>query len=209
MTLNIHDKQVQFIVDTGATVDLVDSKTYDLLRNKVTLNIKSNTKVYAYEATKPLPLKGRFQGTIESKTRYTVSQFYVVEGTGGNLLSAKRAQDLGLIKMVNIVTQMPPNTKESHTHTHGEQSLTPPDTSDTSKQAQAAVKASDPKIQAILNKYYTVFVGEGKLKNQQIKLHIRTDVQPVIQPQRRISYEKRGQQRIREISETRHYRKSY
>ena len=111
----------------------------------------------------------------------TVSQFYVVEGRGGNLLCAKTAQDLGLIKMVNTVTQMPPNTKESHTHTHGEQSLTPPDTSDTSKQPQAAaVKSSDPKIQAILDKYSTVFEGEGKLKNQQIKLHIRTDVQPVI-----------------------------
>ena len=61
-TLSIHNKQVQFLVDTGATVDLVDSKTYDLLRNKVTLN-KSNAKIYAYGATKPLPLKGRFQGT--------------------------------------------------------------------------------------------------------------------------------------------------
>ena len=77
---------------------------------------------------------------------------------------------------------MPPNTKESHTHTQEEQSLTPPDTSDILKQAQAAVKSSDPKIQAILDKYSTVFVGEGKLKNQQIKLHIRTDVQPVMQP---------------------------
>ena len=131
-------------MDTRATVDLVDSKTYELLRNKVTLN-KNNTKIYAYGATKPLPLKGRFQGTIESETRYTVSQFYVVDCTGGNLLSAKTAQDLGLIKMVNTVTQMPPNTKESHMHTHGEQSLTPPDTSDTSKQPQAAVKSSDQK----------------------------------------------------------------
>ena len=111
-TLNIHNKQVQFLVYTGATVDHVDSKTYDLLRNKVALN-NSNPKIYAYGATKPLQLKGRFQGTIESKTRYTVSQFYVVEGTGGNLLSAKTAQDLGLIKMVNTITQMPPNTKKA------------------------------------------------------------------------------------------------
>ena len=38
---------------------------------------------------------------------------------------------------------------------------------------------------------YSVFEGEGKLKNQQIKLNIRTDVQPVMQPQRRIPYHMR------------------
>ena len=70
-TLKINNKQIQFLVDTGATVDLVDSKTYELLPNQVTLH-KSNTKIYAYGATKPLPLAGRFQATIESKTRYTV-----------------------------------------------------------------------------------------------------------------------------------------
>ena len=78
-TLKINNKQFQLLVDTGATVDLVDSKTYELLRNQVTLD-KSNTKIYAYRATKPLPLTGQFQAAIESKIQYTVSQFYVVEG---------------------------------------------------------------------------------------------------------------------------------
>ena len=94
-----------------ATVDLVHAKTYDLLRNKVTLN-KSNTKIYVYGTTETLPLKQRFQATAELKTRYTVSEFYMVEGTGGNLLSAKTAQDLALIKMVNTVTQIPSNSKD-------------------------------------------------------------------------------------------------
>ena len=66
-TLTIHNNQVKFLVDKGATVDLVDSQTvYDLLRNKVMLH-KTNTKSYAYGATKPLSLKGRFQATTESK----------------------------------------------------------------------------------------------------------------------------------------------
>ena len=73
-TLKINNEQVRFLVDTGATVDLVHSKTYELLRNQVTLH-KSNTKIYAYGATKPLILTGQFQATIESKTQYTVSQF--------------------------------------------------------------------------------------------------------------------------------------
>ena len=129
----IHNKQVKFLVDTGATVDLIDSQTYDLLRNKVTLH-KSNTKTYGYGATKPLPLKGRFQATIESKNRYTVSHCYVVEGTGGNLLSAKTAQDLSLIKMANTITQMPSDKtkkykrQENNTNPQEEHLLPTPDT---------------------------------------------------------------------------------
>ena len=42
-----------------------------------------------------------------------------------------------------------------------------------------------------MDKYSTVFVGEGKLRDQQIKLHIRTDVHPVMQPQRQIPYHMR------------------
>ena len=131
-SVNIHNKQVQFLADTSATVDLVDFKTYDLLRNEVTLN-KSNIKIYAYGAAELLPLKGRFLATVESKTRNTVSQFYVVEGTGGNLFSDKTA----LIKLVNTVTQMPSiskneKPKESSTNTHRQQ-LTRSLTSETAK----------------------------------------------------------------------------
>ena len=49
-------------------------------------------------------------------------------------------------------------------------------------------RAKDQKIQEIINKHSTVFEGQGKLNNQQIKLHIRDDVNPVMQPQRRIPY---------------------
>ena len=42
-TLKINNKQIHFLVDTGATVDLVDSKTYALLRNQVTLHKSNNS----------------------------------------------------------------------------------------------------------------------------------------------------------------------
>ena len=103
----MNNTHVSFIVDTGATVDLKDSqKTYEPLKHNVTLR-KSRTKIYAYGSSKPLSLKGQFQATLESKTQYIVSQIYVVEGKGGNLLSAKTAQDLSLVKMINRITSMP------------------------------------------------------------------------------------------------------
>ena len=70
--------------------------------------------------------------------------------------------------------------------------LTSPDTCQTPDNThKQTVKSSDPNIQAILDKYSTVFVGERKLRDQQIKLHVRTDVHPVMQPQRRIPYHMR------------------
>jgi hypothetical protein len=44
----------------------------------------------------------------------------------------------------------------------------------------------------IIEKYSTVFKGQGKLNNQQIKLHIRHDVKSVMQRQRRIPYHVRN-----------------
>ena len=124
-TLNIKNTQVQFLVNTGATVGLVDSKL-ELLRNQMTLH-KSYTKIHAYGATKLLPLTGQFQATFELKIRYTVSQFYVVEGTGGNLLSAKTAQDLSHIKMVNTIRQWQSDQSKER-KPQEEQLLTTPDT---------------------------------------------------------------------------------
>ena len=50
---------------------------------------------------------------MESKSHYTISTFFVVEGTGGNLLSTKRAQDLALIQLINKVKGMTTQKKEN------------------------------------------------------------------------------------------------
>ena len=185
-TLRIGDKDIMFLVDTGATVDIIDSSTYDKIKDGVSLR-KSTTKIYAYGSTAPLPIKGRFQATIESKKRYTVSQFYVVDGMGGNLVSAKTAQDLSLIKLINTISGIPVNDDQqtpASTDTLAPESETP-----TTTHEIPVVK--DARIQDIINRHKTVFEGEGKLNNQKVKLHIRDDVQPVVQPQRRIPYHMR------------------
>ena len=194
-TARIQSQNITFLIDTGATVDLIDSDTYELLKNQVSLR-KSSTKIYAYGAKTPLPVKGQFQATVESKERYTVSQFYVVEGRGGNLLSAKTAQDLSIIKLINTVSGMrandniqdQTNQKESDT-----EQIRETDRQVTDDRTNEVPTTSDPRIRNILDKYSTVFKGIGKLNNQKVKLHIRDNVKPVIQPQRRIPYHMRKQ----------------
>ena len=46
-------------------------------------------------------------------------------------------------------------------------------------------------IDKLLEKRKNVFIGEGNIKGPLAKLHIREDITPVIQPQRRIPYHMR------------------
>ena len=184
----VNGQNVHFLIDTGATVDIIDANTFEKLRKKVSLQ-KSTTKIYAYRFQTPLPLKGQFQATLESKKRYTVSQIYVIDGAGGNLLSAKTAQDLAFVQLANKIPSLPDQEQTDH-HKNATQSPPPPTTRESNpvQNNTSMPRAKDQKTQEIINKYSTVFEGQGKLNNQQIKLHIRDDVNPVMQPQRRIPY---------------------
>ena len=114
-TVKINGQDVLFLVDTGATVDIIDSTTYAKLKRKSSFR-KSSTKIYAYGFHTPLPLNGQFQATLESKKRYTVSQIYVIDGAGGNLLSAKTAQDLALVQLINTISGFPEQDKQTKTN---------------------------------------------------------------------------------------------
>ena len=46
----------------------------------------------------------------------------------------------------------------------------------------------DPEIHEILQKYTSVFEGQGKLRDYQVKLHINENVKPIIQPHHRLPY---------------------
>ena len=160
VTVNGHVQNVHFLIDTGATVDIIDSNTFEKLNKKVSLQ-KSSTKIYAYGFQAPLPLKGQFQATLESKKRYTVSQIYVIDGAGG-LLSAKTAQDLALVQLANKISSFPEQDKQTHHHKNATQSPLPPTTRELIpvENNTSIPRSKDPKIQEIINKYSTVFEGK-------------------------------------------------
>ena len=65
------------MVDSGASVNLVDSKAYQLLGLNCPLK-PANTKLLSYGGKKPLRLLGKFQAKVEStEGKSMVADFYV------------------------------------------------------------------------------------------------------------------------------------
>ena len=88
----------------------------------------------------------------------------------------------------NVAKTPPDQDQQTDHHKNATQSPPPPTTRESNpvEDNTSISRSKDPKIQEITNKCSTVFEEQGKLNNKKIKLHIRDDVNLVMQPQRRI-----------------------
>ena len=86
---------MNLILDTGASVNILDESAFKSLKNKPKLN-RQNAKIYAY-GCHPISILGKFDTAIESANRSTHATVFVTSGENGSLLSFKTANELGLI----------------------------------------------------------------------------------------------------------------
>ena len=143
-------------IDTRATINVIDRKTFQKLEN-VTLR-NTNTQAYA-----PVDFLGKFETIIETKRKYTVGIFYVVnEYDSGCLLSSQTAQELSLISLQLNKIKSTPNIVNKTT--------------------------KGAKLSKLLSKHKEVFTGFGKLNGHMVKLNIDKEITPTAQPQRRIPF---------------------
>ena len=83
--------------DTGATVNIIDSKTYETLQHQIKLE-SAQTKIFACGFLTPLPLKGCLrQNHATPFCNFTLSK--------GNLISGQTANELTLIHLVHKVNK--------------------------------------------------------------------------------------------------------
>ena len=153
-TLTIDGKEIEVMLDTGTTVDILDEKTFQKFGQPLQ---KTRTKLFPYGSTKSLPVLGSFPALIEAPDRYCRTEFYIVRGGSGPLISSKTATKLNLIHFNESVRTEFVNQVE-------EESI------------EQKAKRDFPEI----------FEGLGKLKNVQVKLHIDQSVKPVSQKHRRV-----------------------
>lgn len=100
--IKINNATCKLLIDTGASVNILDDETYKNIGSpKLT---KSNPKLMPYGGNQPLKVRGQCSVTVETKNKYTCQTFYVVPGSYGSLLGFKTAQELELVKVVNVVS---------------------------------------------------------------------------------------------------------
>lgn len=103
--VKICDTEIEMLVDTSTTINILDESSYSKLRNCPAVN-PTITKVFAYGAEKPVNLVGSIYTNISSLSRHTsvMTEVYIVRGNYGSLLSYQTAVDLDIIPVIKSVT---------------------------------------------------------------------------------------------------------
>lgn len=93
---------VELLLDTGATVSVIDRRTYQMLRVKPELKALRR-KTYAYGQTEPVNMLGEFQTVIRYQGNETVEYVQVIAGEERGVLSKRACVSLGLyfVKALN------------------------------------------------------------------------------------------------------------
>ena len=101
--IKIHNVNLQVLIDTGSSLNIIDKLTFDRLKCKDIALMKSDHKILPYGGGDLITPIGKFETVVESKRKCTVTTFYVVGSNTGSLLSFKTATELNLIK-INTAT---------------------------------------------------------------------------------------------------------
>ena len=84
--LKINGVKVEFLIDTGASVNILTQKDYEFLctdsKEQISLRM-TKPRIYAFDSSEPVELKGKFEVLVDSKRRVAAAAFYVTKGTQG------------------------------------------------------------------------------------------------------------------------------
>ena len=112
--VHISNEPVQTIIDSGASVNIIDESTYEKIRqhNQHTVLTTPQSKIYTYGSNRELPLLGMTNENVRFRSTTVNATFYVTKGRHGNLLSCNTAQSLGILKLtVNTALNTVSNTQ--------------------------------------------------------------------------------------------------
>ena len=97
--ITINEVEVEVLIDTGSSVNVINKMTYGKLHNAHL--IKTSTKVYPYASTKELRVEGEFVAEVKYGDERVKADILVIEGDNiCNILSNGVAQRLGLIEFL-------------------------------------------------------------------------------------------------------------
>ena len=168
-SVTVENREFQVLVDTGATVNVMEEITFKrLLTDKVIL--RRSSSVFACipierKPSAPLKVMGKFEAIVESNIRIALGTFHVVKAQTNTepLIGFQNMEDLGLVKVANTV--------------QSEETIYLP---------QSICKQFI--CHNLLNEYADLFRGIGKMKGVKVDLHADPAITPVAQAHRTIPF---------------------
>ncbi|KAK4328257.1 hypothetical protein Pmani_001375 [Petrolisthes manimaculis] len=154
----VDDIPIKMLIDSGATVNLLDGNTFDWLTKKHPNIILKQTKMEpkAYGDT-PIPLRGEFFTTLTNGTTRIAHNILVTQSRQwGNILGKRASTELGFL----MVQQA----------------------------KKVSVKGITSSTREILDHNLPFLEGLGRMKDFQLKLTIDDSIQPVAQPPQRVTF---------------------
>ena len=98
MSVMINEIPVDMIIDTGASIDILDETAYHKVNYSGKITLKPSTKrLFAYGSKSQLHVIGSFEATGTFRNNRTVSTLHVLQGSHGSLLSYSTAVALGIL----------------------------------------------------------------------------------------------------------------
>ncbi len=98
--IKVSGKEIPIMIDSGATVDIMDQETYDSMRKEGYIRgaLKDSTrKLYPYGVDIQLPVIGVATLPVVYENTTLNCDFHVVRGRRGNLLSLQSAEEIGIL----------------------------------------------------------------------------------------------------------------
>ena len=99
----INNINAKMMIDTGASVNVMDEATYDKIY-RPTLMRHRGPRIMPYGGGTSLDVLGVCDVTLESKSSIQCHRFDVIKGAHGSLIGFTAAQELGLVNIVNKIS---------------------------------------------------------------------------------------------------------
>ena len=108
VSVKINGIPINMIVDTGASIDILDETACKQVNYSGQITLQPSTKrLFAYGSAAQLHVLGSFDATLAVKNNQTASTLQVLEGNHGSLLSYSTAVDLGILNIrLHHITSM-------------------------------------------------------------------------------------------------------
>ena len=94
--------KIEFNIDTGSQVDIMDEETYNSIRYRPRLE-KCNNKLYGYSNDQPIGTLGKITTRVSYSGTWQNCNFIVTKGGAGSLLSYKTCVLLGILNKIEPV----------------------------------------------------------------------------------------------------------